>query len=87
MSKRRALFGGSFDPPHFGHQFVIQYLLESELVDEVRVAGAQLDHGQPHIYQRGSFAPTDVSKGVLAKSSGISRQLHLYFGIHNASWF
>jgi nicotinate-nucleotide adenylyltransferase len=37
MSKRRALFGGSFDPPHFGHQFVIQYLLESELVDEVRV--------------------------------------------------
>ena len=34
---RRALYGGSFDPPHFGHQFLIQYLLESGLVDEVRV--------------------------------------------------
>jgi nicotinate-nucleotide adenylyltransferase len=38
MSSRiRALFGGSFDPPHFGHQLLIHYLLESGLVDEVRV--------------------------------------------------
>ena len=34
---RRALFGGSFDPPHFGHQLLIHYLLESGLIDEVRV--------------------------------------------------
>ena len=33
----RALYGGSFDPPHFGHQFLIHYLLESGLVDEVRI--------------------------------------------------
>ena len=36
-AKIRALFGGSFDPPHFGHQLLIHYLLESGLVDEVRV--------------------------------------------------
>ena len=36
-SVRRALYGGSFDPPHFGHQFLIHYLLESGRVDEVRV--------------------------------------------------
>ena len=35
--KTRAIFGGSFDPPHFGHQLLIHYLLESGLVDEVRV--------------------------------------------------
>ena len=34
---RRALYGGSFDPPHFGHQFLIHYLLESGLADEVRI--------------------------------------------------
>lgn len=34
---RRALYGGSFDPPHFGHQFLIQYLLESGHADEVRL--------------------------------------------------
>ena len=36
-SKTRAIFGGSFDPPHFGHQLLVHYLLESGLVDEVRI--------------------------------------------------
>ncbi len=30
-----ALFGGSFDPPHIGHQLVADALIEHELVDEV----------------------------------------------------
>ncbi|MBL7684671.1 MAG: nicotinate-nicotinamide nucleotide adenylyltransferase [Deltaproteobacteria bacterium] len=30
-----ALFGGSFDPPHLGHQAVIQWLLEEGNFDEV----------------------------------------------------
>jgi nicotinate-nucleotide adenylyltransferase len=33
----RALFGGAFDPPHFGHQMVINYLLESGTVDRVHL--------------------------------------------------
>jgi nicotinate-nucleotide adenylyltransferase len=30
-----ALFGGSFDPPHHGHQQVARYLLEQKVVDAV----------------------------------------------------
>jgi len=30
-----ALFGGAFDPPHIGHQFITKTLLEKKLVDEV----------------------------------------------------
>jgi nicotinate-nucleotide adenylyltransferase len=30
-----ALFGGSFDPPHLGHQAIASNLLEKQLVDEV----------------------------------------------------
>jgi nicotinate-nucleotide adenylyltransferase len=30
-----ALFGGGFDPPHRGHQFITQTLLERGIVDEV----------------------------------------------------
>lgn len=30
-----ALFGGSFDPPHVGHQMACLYVLETEPVDEV----------------------------------------------------
>ena len=35
--KTRALYGGSFDPPHFGHQMAILYILEGGYADEVRV--------------------------------------------------
>lgn len=33
--KRVALFGGSFNPPHVAHQFILLYLLETAPVDEV----------------------------------------------------
>jgi nicotinate-nucleotide adenylyltransferase len=33
----RALFGGAFDPPHFGHQMIVHYLLESAVVDRVHL--------------------------------------------------
>ena len=32
---RIALFGGSFDPPHFGHVMTVTAVLNSQLVDEV----------------------------------------------------
>ena len=32
---RVALFGGSFNPPHIGHQFVGMYVLETQPVDEL----------------------------------------------------
>ncbi len=32
---RIALFGGGFDPPHVGHQFISQTLLERQIADEV----------------------------------------------------
>lgn len=32
---RIALFGGSFDPPHIGHQLACQYVLSTHAVDEV----------------------------------------------------
>lgn len=32
---RVALFGGSFDPPHIGHQLACLYVLETHAVDEV----------------------------------------------------
>ncbi|HBU48244.1 MAG TPA: hypothetical protein DEB46_08025 [Myxococcales bacterium] len=37
MPKTRALYGGSFDPPHFGHQMAIFYVLEGGYADEVRI--------------------------------------------------
>lgn len=33
--KKIALFGGSFDPPHYGHIFTIATVLNSKLVDEI----------------------------------------------------
>lgn len=30
-----ALFGGSFDPPHLGHQQIAHFLIEQEIVDEL----------------------------------------------------
>ncbi len=35
MKKKIALFGGSFDPPHYGHIFAVAMVLNSKLVDEV----------------------------------------------------
>lgn len=29
------VFGGAFDPPHVGHQSVVEYLLSSEIADEI----------------------------------------------------
>ncbi len=33
--KKVAVFGGSFDPPHLGHEQVIREVLESKIVDEI----------------------------------------------------
>jgi nicotinate-nucleotide adenylyltransferase len=38
---RVAVFGGSFDPPHRGHERILLTLLDSEIVDQVRVVPAQ----------------------------------------------
>lgn len=38
--KKIALFGGSFDPPHLGHQLVISYLMGSQDIDECWVIPA-----------------------------------------------
>ena len=35
VRKRVALYGGSFDPPHYGHILTITHLLNSDWVDEV----------------------------------------------------
>jgi nicotinate-nucleotide adenylyltransferase len=35
MTKRIALFGGSFNPPHVAHQLVALYVLETQPVDEL----------------------------------------------------
>ena len=35
--KRRAIFGGSFDPPHIGHQAIIMWALSTQQADEVVV--------------------------------------------------
>lgn len=41
--KKIALFGGSFDPPHWGHRQVVDYLRGLDLFDEVWVLPA-FDH-------------------------------------------
>jgi ADP-ribose pyrophosphatase len=45
--KRVALYGGSFDPPHLGHVITITAVLNSGLVDEIRLvpAGKHRDKG------------------------------------------
>lgn len=35
MKKKIALFGGSFDPPHYGHIFTIATVLNSKLADKI----------------------------------------------------
>ncbi len=36
-NKNFALFGGSFDPPHKGHQEIVQALLDSKIIDQVLI--------------------------------------------------
>jgi len=43
-SMRVAVFGGTFDPPHYGHIHVITALLNSDLVDEIWLVPTGEDH-------------------------------------------
>jgi nicotinate-nucleotide adenylyltransferase len=42
--KNIAVFGGSFDPPHLGHEYVINQLCENNFLDEVWVMIIRKNH-------------------------------------------
>ena len=37
------IFGGSFNPPHLGHQKVIRYLLKNGYVDKIDILKDKVD--------------------------------------------
>ena len=51
----KAIFGGSFDPPHIGHLEVIQQAITSLNIDELIVVPAFLNP-----FKSNSFAPADL---------------------------
>ncbi len=50
-----ALFGGSFDPPHLGHEAVVQALLKLREIDEVLIMPTYLNP-----FKSSSFAPAQM---------------------------
>ena len=51
-SQTVALYGGSFDPPHIGHEAVVKAILSSNLVDKIILMPAFLNP-----FKKSSFAP------------------------------
>ncbi len=60
-----ALFGGTFDPPHIGHQMIVDEVLKSLHVEVVFVVPAYLNPFKSKFY-----APADVRLGWLHKLFG-----------------
>ena len=65
-----ALFGGGFDPPHLGHQFITQTLLERQIVEEVWYVpvkqhpfGKQVSADQHRVAMLKLIKPTDTLLG------------------------
>jgi len=57
-----ALYGGSFDPPHIGHEAVVQELLSYKQIDEVLIMPTFLNP-----FKEGSFAPASLRLAWLQK--------------------
>ena len=53
--KTVALFGGSFDPPHIGHEAIIKALLEMKELDEIIIMPTYLNP-----FKERSFAPAPL---------------------------
>jgi len=60
MSRRRALFGGSFDPVHYGHLLVAEALCELERLDEVVFVPAARSPHKSRVH-----APADARLAML----------------------
>jgi nicotinate-nucleotide adenylyltransferase len=69
-----ALFGGSFNPPHVGHQMVALYVLETQLVDELWLVPAS---AHPFGKELASFADRaamcDLAAAALGARVKVSR--------------
>lgn len=65
--KRVALFGGSFDPPHFGHVLTISHVLNSDLVDEVRVVPVGDDRYDKPLYASAEHREEMVRRMILSE--------------------
>ncbi len=53
--KTVALFGGSFDPPHIGHESIVKEILKLKLVDEVVVMPTYLNPFKSKFYAPSSL--------------------------------
>jgi len=53
--KTIALYGGSFDPPHIGHEAIIEALVKLDFIDQVIVTPAYLNP-----FKNNSFAPASL---------------------------
>ena len=53
-----AIFGGAFDPPHLGHKFVADSLIEKKIVDEVWFVPV-FKHPWANRYNKKQLAPYD----------------------------
>ena len=69
--KNIALYGGSFDPPHIGHEAVIKALLDLSYIDEVIIMPTYLNP-----FKNGSIAPSSLRlswlKEIYADFHGVS---------------
>ncbi|MGE0545711.1 MAG: nicotinate-nicotinamide nucleotide adenylyltransferase [Kofleriaceae bacterium] len=77
QTRRVALFGGSFNPPHVGHQLAALYVLETQPVDELwfvpvydHVFGKQLESFEHRV------AMCELACGALGPRARVSRAEH-----------
>lgn len=67
-----ALYGGSFDPPHIGHEAVVKALLSLNEIDKVLLMPTFLNP-----FKKGSFAPADLRLKWLKKMFSDSKRVEV----------
>lgn len=72
-----AVFGGAFNPPHVGHKFVADSLIENEIVDEVWFVPV-FEHPWADRYGKHKLAPYDIRVKMLEAFIGDKQKVVHY---------